>query len=294
MKRRRLVLAGAGAVVALAVLAAGAAALIAGKHARRASASAARTVTVNCPSPALAGRLPALVYLPHGYVGGTIRYPVVYFLHGLPAGRSAFQSNGFVASAVGAGGRPALVVAPQGVRSDGDDREYLDWGPKEDWPQAISQELTRCIDRRFRTIANRHGRALIGLSAGGYGAANIGLRNLATFAAVESWSGYFEATDPSGLHKLNLGSGATNALAEVPRGGALKARLRRLPMLIAFYVGLQDTRFLADNREFNQALNQIGIPHRFATYPGGHSGSLWHTEAAQWLSYALVVLTRAH
>jgi hypothetical protein len=40
---------------------------------------------------------------------------------------------------------------------------------------------------------------------------NIGLRNLTTFGAVESWSGYFEATDPSGHHKLDLGSRQTRS-----------------------------------------------------------------------------------
>ena len=64
--------------------------------------------------------------------------------------------------------------------------------------QAIAHDLPHCIDERFRTIHNRFGRALVGLSAGGYGAFNIGLRNLSMFAAVESWSGYFVATNPAG------------------------------------------------------------------------------------------------
>src|SRR5206468_3449954 len=127
-------------------------------------------------------------------------------LHGLPAAPQSYTQNAFVAQALAAARRPAIVVAPQGARSGNSDREYLDWAPSENWPRAISVDLTACIDRRFHTIRSRRGRALIGLSAGGYGAFNVGLRSLATFGAVESWSGYFVATDPSGYHVLRFPS----------------------------------------------------------------------------------------
>ena len=112
----------------------------------------------------------------------------------------------------------AIVFAPQGARENDSDREYLDWSASENWPTAISHDLTMCIDRRFRTIAARRCRALVGLSAGGYGAFNVGLRTLQTFGAVESWSGYFVGTDPSGYHVLKLGSPAAQRVATVPSG----------------------------------------------------------------------------
>lgn len=100
-----------------------------------------RTVSVVCKSPALNGTMPADVYLPPGYASGG-RYPVVYFLHGLSASPTSYQQNAF-------------VVAPQGARDADSDREYLDWDAVEDWPQAISQDLTACIDARFHTIPGR-------------------------------------------------------------------------------------------------------------------------------------------
>jgi enterochelin esterase-like enzyme len=193
---------------------------------------------------------------------------------------------------VSSGRNAAIVVAPQGARSDNEDHEYLDLKTTENWPQAISHDLTRCIDSRFRTVANRSGRALVGLSAGGFGAMNIGLRNLATFGAVEAWSGYFEATDPSGNHKLDLGSPQANAAAAVPRGADLKAAVKAHPSLIAFYVGRQDDRFADDNESFDRALAREAIPHLFRTYPGGHSGALWTSESKLWLGYALGALAR--
>ncbi len=287
MHRRRLITAGAVVLLALSLLAAGAAAVIASKRARPGAPSPARSVAVSCRSSALGASVPTQVYLPAGYGDGSRRYPVIYFLHGLPAGPASYTTNAFVAGALASSPTPAIVAAPQGARAADSDREYLDWGPQENWPLAIARDVTHCVDTRFRTIADRHGRALIGLSAGGYGAFNIGLRNLATFAAVQSWSGYFEATDPSGQHQLDLGSDAANWMARVPRGTRLKARLSRYPTFIAFYVGRQDMRFLADNESFDEALTAEQIRHLFRTYPGGHSGALWRAEASQWLGYAL-------
>jgi enterochelin esterase-like enzyme len=256
--------------------------------------SPARTETISCRSPSLAGRVPAVVYLPVGYFHSSTRFPVIYFLHGLPANPDDYKANGFVATAVAASGRRAIVVAPQGARSKDADREYLDWGPEDNWPAAIANDLTHCIDSRFRTIASRRGRALIGVSAGGYGTFNIGLRHLGTFGALESWSGYFAATDPSGLVQLDLGSTKANRRARVPRGRRLQRRLSAQRTFIGFYVGNQDTTFLNPNILLNQTLSAHHVPHAFAVYPGGHSTSLWDKWAPLWLGYALDRLDKPH
>jgi enterochelin esterase-like enzyme len=249
--------------------------------------SPAQTLALNCPSPALGGTLPTLVYLPAGYRTSTTHYPVVYFLHGLPANPTSYKDDGFVAAALATAKKPAIVVTPQGARSAHSDREYLDWSPTENWPRAISHDLVGCIDKRYRTIDSRAGRALVGLSAGGYGAFNIGLRQLAVFGAVESWSGYFAATNPAGTAVLDLGSPQANASAAVPTTAQLNAEIARDPSYIAFYVGAQDPHFLQDNENFNSTLTTAGIQHTFAIYPGGHSGVLWRGEASTWLANAI-------
>jgi enterochelin esterase-like enzyme len=282
--RRRLRI---GAAVFVLMLSTGAVVTLARVHTRAVTAAAPQSLAISCRSPSLGGTLPAVVYLPAGYRGGTRRYPVVYFLHGLPATPSSYTYNGFVAAAVAAGARRAIVVAPQGARTPNSDREYLDWGPAENWPRAIASDLTRCTDAHFRTIAKRSGRALIGLSAGGFGAFNIGLRSLDTFGAIESWSGYFEATDPDGTHVLDLGSGSANQAARVPRDAGLDAVLAQHPTFIGFHVGRQDDRFLQDDVQFDKALTSHHVRHQFRTYPGGHSAALWRTEAPQWVDSAL-------
>jgi hypothetical protein len=64
---------------------------------------------------------------------------------------------------------------------------------------------------------------------------------------------------------LNLGSKQADAAATVPRGHPLKSRLLSLPTQIAFYVGLQDSRFLTMNRQYNASLRRAGIGHIFHT-----------------------------
>jgi enterochelin esterase-like enzyme len=283
------------AVVAVVAFASGAAVVVASKGRPLRSRAAAQTLAVKCHSPSLGGTLPAEVYLPAGYQGGSARYPVIYFLHGLPAGPQSYTANAFVASALASSGRRAIVVAPQGARNQNSDREYLDWDAAEDWPAAIAHDLPHCIDKRFRTVRSRFGRALVGLSAGGYGAFNIGLRNLSGFGAVESWSGYFAATDPSGYHILNLGSAKANSNARVPSGEQLVDEVGAWPSLIAFYVGAQDSRFLNMNKQFDAALRTSGVHHVFKIYPGGHSSALWRSQAASWLGMALDALhSEAH
>jgi enterochelin esterase-like enzyme len=246
-------------------------------------------------SAALGGVLPFAVYLPPGYSQQTTRYPVIYFLHGLPASPFAYSGIGFLARALDRSRRPAILVAPQGARDGDADPEYLDWGPGRNWETAIAHELPAYVDGHYRTIASRAGRALVGLSAGGYGAVLLVIHHLQTFSAVESWSGYFHPTDPTGTSSLDLGSQAANTRASVHAFvGSLRAAFRRHPTFFAFYVGALDRRFRAENERLDAELRAAGVPHLFAVYQGAHEQTFWNAHAMQWLALALAHLAPAH
>src|SRR5581483_3391708 len=79
-------------------------------------------------SRALADTMHALVVLPPGYWHHPERrYPVVYFLHGLPAGSASYRDQAWLGQTVARTG-PAILVVPQGARDGDSDPEYLDWG----------------------------------------------------------------------------------------------------------------------------------------------------------------------
>jgi putative tributyrin esterase len=243
-------------------------------------------------SNALEGPLKLAVYLPAGYGRDGKRYPVVYFLHGLPAGPSAYRGGSFLASALR---DRAILVAPQGDRETDADPEYLDWGPGRNWETALGVELPAWIDAHFRTIPSRRGRALVGLSAGGYGAFLIGLHHLDAFGAIESWSGYFHPTDPTGTQSLDTGSVSLNrrssAHALLP---SIRAALRVHPTFIGFYVGDGDSRFARENALLDAELTRAGIPHRYRLFSAGHDQTLWQAQAPAWIGLALARLEPAH
>ncbi len=240
-------------------------------------------------STALRSTLPFAVYLPPGYgAAPQTRYPVVYFLHGLPASPAAYRNVGFVAHALDLLARPAIVVAPRGARAGEGDPEYLNWGPGRNGATAIASELPRYVDGHYRTIASRAGRALVGLSAGGYGAVVLALNHLADFSVVESWSGYFRPTNPAGTGVIPH-TPSQSAHTLLPR---LRADERRRPTFFAFYVGAEDRRFRIENEQLDRELHAAGIPHVFRIYPGAHEQSVWQQHAPQWLGLALDHLAR--
>lgn len=239
-------------------------------------------------SPAVKGRLGLGVYLPAGYASTSRRYPVVYFLHGLPASPTSFRGADFLARALHASGRKAIIVAPQGARDNDSDPEYLDWGSGRNWETAITRDIVGYVDSHFRTIPNRDGRALVGLSAGGYGAVILALHHLGAFSVVESWSGYFHPTDPQGVHALNLGSPSANANASAHAFvKTMRAAFARRPTYFAFYVGNGDARFREENLQFDRELKSARVPHVFHVYAGGHEQSVWVSHAQAWLALAV-------
>jgi enterochelin esterase-like enzyme len=119
----------------------------------------------------------------------------------------------------------------------------------------------------------------VGLSAGGYGATIVGVHHPSTFSVIESWSGYFHATDPSG----------TQPLARGPAANAhnLFSGLRGTSTFFAFYVGRSDDRFLAENQQADRELATAHVRHVFEVYAGKHETALWQAHAVAWLRLAL-------
>jgi S-formylglutathione hydrolase FrmB len=261
------------------VLVAGVLLAIAAAAATAALLHQSRDVDEAITSVALSGKVHARVFLPADYDDNpTRRYPVVYFLHGLPANADSYRANAWIADALARTGQ-AILVLPQGARSGDRDPEYLNWGAGRNWETYIAKELPRYIDAHYRTIRARSGRAIMGLSAGGYGATIVGLHHPGTFSVIESWSGYFHPTDPTG----------TRPLAREPATSAhtLTSIVRRSPTYFAFYVGRGDTRFLAENEQLDRELSVDHVPHVFEMYRGAHESSLWQTHAVTWLRLAL-------
>ena len=148
------------------------------------SASPAKTVTIDAPS---IGRKTAYnIILPADYESsGDKRYPVLYLLHGLTGNYLNWANMG---AGKAAKGLDLIVVMP-----DGGNSWYLNWaesgeGQKNAWDDFITKDLIGHVDSTYRTIASREGRAINGLSMGGYGGLTLGLRHPDLFCSIGSHS----------------------------------------------------------------------------------------------------------
>jgi enterochelin esterase-like enzyme len=263
----------------------------------RAAAAPTRPPATSLRSAALAGTESFAIALPPRYASRTRRYPVIYVLHGLPAGPGSYMSLPIarMAATAAAAGHPSIVVAPQGARRGDRDGEWHDWGRGRDWETAVSSELVRYVDRHWRTIPDRRARAIIGMSAGGYGAMIIGLHHPESYAVVEAWSGYFQPTTPDGSAVLNLADAAADRAASAHSFVSCMAAMTPAARpYIGFYIGAQDNyrSFIADNRTLDRELTAAKVSHRFAIYPGAHKGSFWASHERDWLSDAVSHLAR--
>ena len=247
-------------------------------------------------SPALGGRRqPVDVYLPPGYAAHPRRhYPLMILLHGFPGRPGAFLQTvrlGVVEDELVAlhRAKPIILAMPYGSTGSFTDKEWADGvGRGEGWATFGAHDVVRALDSRYRTIAAGRSRVLAGLSEGGYGALNIGLRHPGEFRVLESWSGYVHADDIGTVfaHRRSL------LRANSPASTLARAApaLRRTHTFVWAYSGTDD-RFRSQNQAFASALRRAGIAHRFFLVRGGHNWALWRGNAARAL---LAISTRLH
>jgi enterochelin esterase-like enzyme len=128
----------------------------------------------------------------------------------------------------------------------------------------------------------------VGLSAGGSGAAILVLDHPAEYSVIESWSGYFQPTDPTGATTLDVGTATENADASLHSlVSTLRTQFRRYPTFFAFYVGRRDPTFVPDNLALDRELSAASVAHVFELYNGGHNDALWQAQAPRWLALAI-------
>jgi S-formylglutathione hydrolase FrmB len=225
----------------------------------------------------------AYVYLPSGYIQHpTRRYPVMYLLHGFPGRPLAFLETvqmGVIDDALTAKqhAQPLILVMPFGSTSTFNDEEWVNGvAPDNGWSTFVARDLVHYVDSHYRTVATGAGRAIAGLSEGGFGAIDIALHHPREFSVVESWSGYER---PDKLRSI-FGSNLQLLSANDPRllVRRVAPQLRQLGMYFWFYSGSTD-RLHTQNAAFARELRSLRLPHRYFLAYGGHNWALWRDNA---------------
>ncbi|HET9105035.1 MAG TPA: alpha/beta hydrolase-fold protein [Solirubrobacteraceae bacterium] len=228
-----------------------------------------------------------LVYLPRAAATGR-RLPVFYGLHGMPGHPLAFTANAAIEPRLEwlvrrHRVRPMILVFPDG-RIGGHTRSDSEWANTAAGRfDSYVVDVVRDVDHRFRTLPRRADRVIAGLSAGAYGAANVGLHHLGLFGGIQVWSGYFRQTHDG----VFAGAGPATMVANSPLDYAWKLRSTfvRDPTHVFIYTGTWD----ADRWQtppMTAELRAVGADATDAVYRGGHSWTLWSAHTDQMLELA--------
>lgn len=155
----------------------------------------ARRIDLTVTSTAVAGPHDVHVLLPTDYRPAE-RYPVLYLLHGALDGPDSWLTDGDAERITA--GRPLITVVPDG----GLKGWYTDWAHPRDaapqqWETFHIDQLIPFVDDNLATIASRNGRAIAGLSMGGFGAMHYAARHPDLFAYAASFSGALDLLNPA-------------------------------------------------------------------------------------------------
>ena len=128
-------------------------------------------------------------------------------------------------------------------------------------------ETQELVDRMLPTIAERGGRAIAGLSMGGYGSMAVALDHISHFSVVESWLGFFDGLEATAAGRLAL---------HRARGPA-RLHLRR---------GLGHDRRPLPGPRLRRTARAAGAQAQGYIYPGAHNLETIQAHLASMLTYA--------
>lgn len=237
------------------------------------SARAASVDTVLTYSAAMKKNIKAVVIKPDQYAGATA-LPVVYLLHGYSGNQADWitKAKGFEQAA---DRYNMIIVCPDGANSwywdSPQDKKYR-------YETYVAEELVKWVDDKYKTIKDRKGRAITGLSMGGHGALYLAFRHQDVFGAAGSMSG---GVDIRPFPKNWEMAARLGAYAEHPENWEKYTVINMLHLLtpnsLALLIdcGTEDF-FYRVNVNLHEKLRERNIPHDFISRPGAHNWNYWN------------------
>jgi len=149
-----------------------------------------REIDLQVTTTAVSGQHEVRILLPEGYDDHpTAHYPVLYLFHGALAGPSSWTDAPGQAGAI-TDPYPVITVIPDG----GLKGWFLNWKScaticPQNWETFHLDQLVPWVDANLRTITDRTGRAVAGLSMGGFGSIHYAQDRPDLFSYAASYSG---------------------------------------------------------------------------------------------------------
>lgn len=228
-------------------------------------------------SPALGLERRMTVYTPAGYETGGKRYPVLYLLHGMGGDEEAWISLGRTAqildNLIAQGkAKPMIVVMPNGNASQeaapGESSRgmvpptmQLSKTMEGSYEQAFP-EIVKFIDKNYRTVKSKSGRAIAGLSMGGFHSLHISKQ----YPDMFNYVGLFSAA-------IMPNKEASSPIYENMEG-KLKVQFDKNPALYWIAIGKTDFLYKA-NEEYRKLLDKKGYKYTYYESDEGHIWRNW-------------------
>ena len=228
-------------------------------------------------SPALGLERRMTVYTPAGYETSGKRYPVLYLLHGMGGDEEAWISLGRTAqildNLIAQGkARPMIVVMPNGNASQEAAPGESSRGmvpPTMQLPKTMEgsyeqafPEIVKFIDKNYRTIKSKSGRAIAGLSMGGFHSLHISKQ----YPDMFNYIGLFSAAI--------MPNKEVSSLIYENMEEKLKVQFDKNPALYWIAIGKTDFLYKA-NEEYRKLLDEKGYKYTYYESDEGHIWKNW-------------------
>ncbi len=229
-------------------------------------------------SPGLGLNRRLTVYTPAGYETSNKKYPVFYLLHGMGGDENAWTELGRAAQILDnmiAEGKaePMIVVMTNGnaaLQAAPGESSLGFAAPTIQLPKTMEGSFETCfpevvnfVDKNFRTIAKKEGRAIAGLSMGGYHSLHISKQ----YPDMFDYVGLFSAA-------IMPDKSVASAPVYADFDAKLKKQFEKKPAL--YWIGIGDKDFLYKaNEEYRQLLDRNGYQYTYFETPDGHIWKNW-------------------
>lgn len=228
-------------------------------------------------SPALGLERRMTVYTPAGYETSGKRYPVLYLLHGMGGDEEAWISLGRTAqildNLIAQGkAKPMIVVMPNGNASQEAAPGESSRGmvpPTMQLPKTMEgsyeqafPEIVEFIDKNYRTIKSKSGRAIAGLSMGGFHSLHISKQ----YPDMFNYIGLFSAAI--------MPNKEVSSLIYENMEEKLKVQFDKNPALYWIAIGKTDFLYKA-NEEYRKLLDEKGYKYTYYESDEGHIWKNW-------------------
>lgn len=217
------------------------------------------------------------VYTPAGYETSGKRYPVFYLLHGMGGDENAWGELGRTAqimdNLIAQGkAKPMIVVMTNGnaaLEAAPGESSLGFTAPSMNLPKTMEgsfetafPEVVKFIDKTYRTQANKKGRAIAGLSMGGFHSMHISKQ----YPDMFNYVGLFSAAIMPGK---DVKSPIYDDLE-----GKLKTQFAKKPAL--YWIGIGTTDFLYKaNEDYRKLLDEKGYKYTYYETGEGHIWKNW-------------------